>query len=65
MALFSLFEKAMLSASQNDITLCASYWPPRMKRPHLKKQSAVWMTMMLLLLLGGHMQCSSDLMWRS
>lgn len=40
-ALFSLFEKAMLSASQNDITLRASYWPPRMKRPHLKTQSSV------------------------
>lgn len=59
-ALFSLFEKAMLSASQNDITLRASYWPPRMKRPHLKTQSAVWM-----LLLGGGMQCSTDLMWRA
>lgn len=59
-ALFSLFEKAMLSASQNDITLRASYWPPRMKRPHLKTQSAVWM-----LLLGGCMQCSTDLMWRA
>lgn len=59
-ALFSLFEKAMLSASQNDITLRASYWPPRMKRPHLKTQSAVWM-----LLLGGGMRCSTDLMWRA
>lgn len=38
-ALFSLFEKAMLSASQNDITLRAPYWSPRTKRPYLKKQS--------------------------
>lgn len=38
-ALFSLFEKAMLSASQNDITLRAPYWSPRTKHPYLKKQS--------------------------
>lgn len=38
-ALFSLFEKAMLSASQNDITLRASHWSNRTKRPYLKTQS--------------------------
>lgn len=38
-ALFSLFEKAMLSASQDDITLRASYWSPSAERPYLKKQS--------------------------
>lgn len=37
-ALFSLFETAMLSASQDDITLRASYWFPGTERPHLKRQ---------------------------
>lgn len=41
MALFSLFEKAMLSASQNDITHYEPYWSPGLKRPYLKKQSTV------------------------
>lgn len=60
MALFSLFEKAMLSASQNDITLCAPYWSPGMNRPYLKKQSAhslCWWSNM-----SWHKQCSSH--WR-
>lgn len=39
-ALFSLFEKAMLSASQDDITLRAPDWSPSAERPYLKKQSA-------------------------
>lgn len=37
-ALFSLFETAMLSASQDDITLRASYWFPGTERPRLKGQ---------------------------
>lgn len=37
-ALFPLFEKAMLSASQDDITLRASYWWSGAERPYLKEQ---------------------------
>lgn len=48
MALFSLFEKAMLSASHNDITLRTSDWPTWAQRPYLKKQRT------RLLLLGEH-----------
>lgn len=40
-ALFSLFEKAMLSASQNDITPRARDWSPGLSRTHLKTQCGV------------------------
>lgn len=44
-ALFSLFENAMLSASQNDITHSAPHWWVRVNRPYLKEQcSASWVS---------------------